>query len=78
MAQYGFKDRDDHMFEHGGVSNHDKSYKDYSDTPTYVSRQALKNGEPVDLLDELAVGSSLGGPLPAWLVERLRSGTVGV
>lgn len=78
MAQYGFKDSATHMFEHGGPSNHDKSYKDYSDTPTYVSRQALKNGEPVDLLDELAVGNSLGGPIPSWLVQKFRSGEVGV
>jgi hypothetical protein len=89
MAQYGFKTSDSHMFEHGGPSNHDKTYKDYSDTPTYVSRRAIKYApegttfedgsafKEVDLLDELAAGSTLGGPLPDWLVQRLRTGEVG-
>lgn len=74
MAQYGFKNASGSMFEHGGPSNHDRSYKDYSDTPRYMSRRALKDGVPVDLLDELEAGCPLGGPLPAWLVERFRGG----
>ena len=72
MAQYGFKDSDAHMFEHGGPSNHDLHYADYSDTPTYVSRYALKNDAKVDLLDEYARGGPLVGAIPGWLVERLR------
>jgi hypothetical protein len=79
MAQYGFKRTDGTMFEHGEPSNHDRHYRGYSDTPTYVSRKALKHGgeagiAEVDLLDELAAGSSIGGPLPQWLVDRLRGG----
>lgn len=37
-----------------------------------VRRTAFKKGEKVDLLDELAKGCPLGGPLPKWLVEKLR------
>ncbi len=72
MAQYGFKDSDTHMFEHGGPSNHDLHYADYSDTPTYVSRFALKSGAKTDLLDEYARGGPLTAAIPGWLVERLR------
>jgi hypothetical protein len=74
MAQYGFKNADGSMYEHGGNSNHDNNYKDYSDTPTYVSRQALKNGASVDLLDEYEAGGSLTPAIPTWLVNRLRGG----
>ena len=62
------------MYEHGGPSNHTRQYKDYSDTPTYVGRSALKNGVSVDLLDEYAAGGPLGPALEPWLVERLRNG----
>lgn len=37
-----------------------------------VRRSALRNGVKVDLLNELAKGCSVGGPLPQWLVEKLR------
>lgn len=37
-----------------------------------VYRRAELHGETVDLLEELARGCALGGPLPAWLVEVLR------
>lgn len=72
MAQYGFRDSDSHMFERGGPSNHFKEYADYSDTPTYVSRRALKDGVEVDLLDEYAAGGTLIGALPQWLVDKFR------
>jgi hypothetical protein len=78
MAQYGFKNADGSMFEHGGPSNHDKAYKDYSDTPTYVSRQATKNGVSIDLLDEYAAGGPLTAALPPWEIAELRGGDVGV
>ena len=71
MAQYGFHDSETHMFQSGGPGAHERAYKDYSLTPTYVGRKALKGGVEVDLVDELAEGGPLGGPLPAWLVERL-------
>ena len=78
MAQYGYRNADATMFEHEGPSNHDEHYKGASDTPTYVSRKALKNGVQVDLLDEYAAGGPLGGPLPAWMIARLRGpGEVG-
>jgi hypothetical protein len=72
MAQYGYRKSDGSMYEHGGPSNHDENYKGASDTPTYVSRQATFQGQPVDLLDVYATGGPLGGPIPDWLVARLR------
>jgi hypothetical protein len=60
--------------QQGFPGPHDWNYKDYSNTPTYMGRTALKNGVQVDLLDELEAGCSLGGPLPAWLVAKFRGG----
>lgn len=37
-----------------------------------IRRTALFKGQRVNLLDELARGCPLGGPLPSWLVEALR------
>jgi hypothetical protein len=71
LAQYGFRKPGGATWEHGGPSNHDENYKDYSLLPTYMSRAATKNGVPVDLLNELTAGCSLGGPLPQWLVNKL-------
>ncbi|TKD00414.1 hypothetical protein [Polyangium fumosum] len=51
---------------------HNWVHKDYSQLFAPLARKALKNGQPVDLLDELARGCELGGPLPPWLIERLR------
>jgi len=73
LAQYGLRNNTTgDTYENGAPSGHDENWKDYSNTPNYMSRKALKNGEPVDLLDELAVGCSLGGPLPTWLVAKFQ------
>lgn len=86
MAQYGFRNTGapDHvMFEHGGPSNHDRHWKDYSDTPNYMGLTALRQNADgtttqVNLLDVLAAGDpDLGGPLPDWLIQELRGGDVG-
>ena len=84
MAQYGFRKstKPGDMYEHGGPSNHDQHYKDYSDTPNYMGLQALRQNAdgtttPVDVLDVIAAGDpDLGGPLPDWLTQQLR-GDVG-
>jgi hypothetical protein len=73
LAQYGFRNPDGSCVQHGTPGPHDQLYADYSNTPTYMLRAAKKNGQDVDLLDELAHGCPLGGPLPAWLVQKLRA-----
>jgi hypothetical protein len=75
LAQYGLrKSTAGATFENGGPSNHDENYKDYTNTPNYMSFSALKNGVAVDLRDELALGCALGGPLPAWQIQKFRGG----
>jgi len=79
LAQYGGRKTtavDSAMWQEGKPGGHDEHYKDYSNTPTYMGRIALKNGAQVDLLDELAAGCELGGPIPAWLVAKFRGGAV--
>jgi hypothetical protein len=80
MAQYGFRKADGTMFEHGGPSNHDLHYKDYSDTPTFMSRKATQDGVgAVDLLDVLSAGDpAIGGPLPSWLTAQFKTSAGGV
>ncbi|WP_437717352.1 hypothetical protein WMF45_13625 [Sorangium sp. So ce448] len=65
--------------EYGGVWQtpgrvHDDAHKDWSQLWAPVHRKATRDGDEVDLLDELARGSELllGGALPPWLVEVLR------
>jgi len=53
---------------------HDSRWKDYSQLVGFVKREGKKNGQKVDLLDELAKGGPLGGPLPAWIIDRLNGG----
>lgn len=54
---------------------HRHNDKHVDDTQMFapVRRDAKRKGETVDLLDELAKGCPLGGPLPPWLVTALRS-----
>ena len=78
MAQYGFRLADGTMYEHGGPSNHDALYKDYSDTPTYMGRTATRHDPDgstttVDLLDELAGATAFGPPIEAWLLDKFRT-----
>lgn len=54
---------------------HDADWKDYSQLATFVKRKAKRNGVEVDLLDEIAKGGPLGGPLPQWIVDRLNGGS---
>lgn len=72
MAQYGFRKAGGGTFQGGLPGDHDERWKDYSNTPTYVGRQATFNGQTVDLLDVIANGGPLGGPIPQWLVNKLR------
>ncbi|KYF81787.1 hypothetical protein BE11_28000 [Sorangium cellulosum] len=53
---------------------HDDAHKDWSQLWAPVHRKARRDGDEVDLVDELARGSELllGGALPPWLVEVLR------
>ena len=79
LAQYGLrKNAAGATFENGTLSGHDENYKGYSLTPNYMSFSALKNGVSVDLRDELAVGCSLGGPLPDWQIQKFRDGAPGL
>jgi hypothetical protein len=72
LAQYGLRYPDGKMVQQGKPGDHDQSWGDYSNTPTYMLRAAKKDGQPVDLLDELAAkGCPLGGQLPDWLVKAL-------
>ena len=76
LAQYGLrKNTAGATYQGGQPGGHNEKWKDYSNTPNYMSVNALKNGVPVDLRDELAVGCSLGGPLPAWIIEKFRGAT---
>lgn len=51
---------------------HDWQHVDDTQFFAPIRRTALFKGQKVNLLDELARGCPLGGPLPAWLVEALR------
>lgn len=75
-AQYGFRREDGSTWQAGLGWPHEATWKDYSNTPTLVLRRALgPDGQTVDLLDVLASGA-LGGPLPAWVVQRLGGGAL--
>lgn len=53
---------------------HRHNDKHVDDTQMFapLRRDAIRRGEKVDLLDELAKGCPLGGPIPPWLVTALR------
>lgn len=79
LAQYGLrKNMAGATYQSGLPGDHNEKWKDYSNTPNYMSFSAIKNGVPVDLRDELAVGCSLGGPLPAWQIQKFRGGAPGL
>ncbi len=72
-VNYGLRKADGSVWQSPG-HGHDDKWKDYSQLARFMKRSALKNGQPVDLLEELRTGSSLGGPLPQWIVNRLQGG----
>jgi hypothetical protein len=72
-VNYGLRKADGSVWQSPGHA-HDAQWLDYSQLQTFVKRKAKKNGVDVDLLDEIAKGSPLGGPLPQWIVERLNGG----
>jgi hypothetical protein len=79
LAQYGFKRADGTMYEHGGPSKHDGYYKGYSNTPTYMSRKAVRHNldgttTNVDLVEELASDTAFGPALPSWLLGKFSGG----
>ncbi len=74
MAQYGFRKPGGGTHQQGFPGIHNEYHADYSNTPTYVSNQALFRGEKVNLIDEMQRGCALGGPIPSWLADRLRGG----
>lgn len=73
-VNYGLRRADGSVWQSPG-HGHDADWSDYSQLATFVRRKAKKNGVEVDLLDELAKGSSLGGPLPQWIVDKLNGGS---
>ncbi len=72
-VNYGLRRADGSVWQTPGHA-HDAKWSDYSQLATFVQRRARKNGVEVDLLDELAKGSPLGGPLPQWIVDMLNGG----
>jgi hypothetical protein len=79
LAQYGLRKNQTGATYQGGLpGDHNEKWKDYTNTPNYMSFNALKNGVPVDLRDELAVGCSLGGPIPAWQIQKFRGSAPGL
>jgi hypothetical protein len=72
-VNYGLRRADGSVWQSPGHA-HDAAWSDYSQLQTFVKRRARRNGVEVDLLDELAKGSPLGGPLPQWIVDRLNGG----
>jgi hypothetical protein len=75
MVLYGGLKADGGLWQSGESSHHDDKWKDYSQAFQPFLRDAIgPDGQPVDLLDVVAAGGPLGGPLPAWIVARLRGG----
>ncbi len=72
-VNYGLRKADGSVWQTPG-HGHDDAWKDYSQLARFMKRQATKTGQPVDLLEELKTGSSLGGPLPTWILNRLQGG----
>jgi len=73
-VNYGLRKPDGSVWQSPG-HHHDAEWKDYSQLATFVQRRAKKNGVEIDLVEELAKGSPLGGPIPDWIVQRLNGGT---
>lgn len=69
-VNYGLRRPDGSVWQTPGHS-HDANWKDYSQLATFMKRSALKNGQPVDLLEELKSAGSLGGPIPQWIAAKL-------
>lgn len=74
MVFYGWHKPDGTTFQKGISSDHNRQWVEYDSFGSLVSRDATKDGQPVDLLAEIAKGGPLGGPLAAWLVEELSGG----
>ncbi|AUX42575.1 uncharacterized protein SOCE26_040080 [Sorangium cellulosum] len=72
-VNYGLRREGGAVWQRPGHA-HDDAHKDWSQLWAPVHRQATRDGEAIDLVDELARGSELllGGALPPWLVEVLR------
>ncbi|WP_437638363.1 hypothetical protein [Sorangium sp. So ce854] len=72
-VSYGLRREGGSVWQESGRV-HDDAHKDWSQLWAPVHRKATRDGEEVDLVDELARGSELllGGALPPWLVEVLR------
>ena len=71
MAFYGWLRPDGSMVEKGRGDRHDADWIEYGQYAYVTLRAATKDGEPVDLLAELARGCPLGGPLAPWVVAAL-------
>lgn len=77
-VNYGLWKADGSVWQTPG-HKHDENYganaSDYSQLVTLVRRRAVSpSGEVVDLVDELAKPTALGGPIPAWILAELRGG----
>jgi hypothetical protein len=71
MAFYGWLRADGSLVERGRGDRHNADWIEYGQYAYVALRAATHNGEPVDLLAELARGCPLGGPLAPWLVAAL-------
>jgi hypothetical protein len=71
MAFYGWLRGDGSLTEKGRGDRHDKDWIEYGQYGYVVLRAATRDGEPCDLLVDLARGCPLGGPLAPWLVRDL-------
>jgi hypothetical protein len=74
-TNYGLRKADGSVIQSPGHQHNDQ-HQDYSQRSTLVHRRAWKNGKEVDLVDELAAGGPLGGPLSPWLWARLKGAPV--
>lgn len=71
MSFYGWRLGTGGMVQKGIKSDHDREWIEYDSYAYVAKREATMNGQPVDLLAELARGCPLGGPLAPWLVAAL-------
>jgi hypothetical protein len=72
MVFYGWRKPDGSTWQKGIRSDHDRRWIEYDSLGSLVARYATKGGRLIDLLDVLAAGGPLGGPLAAWQVAELR------
>lgn len=71
MVFFGWRKPDGSTIQQGISSHHDRKWIEYDSFGSLVSRDGTLNGQPVDLLAEIAKGGPLGGPLAPWLVAEL-------